>query len=180
MLWVTQHFVFPGVLGSWCSSRAELCVCPVGDRTRLPLNMRMGRNFPSDPCPELITRAVNSTDASVATGEPTGMCCWTAKLEFFGVGGMSCQPGFPDLPCALWLCFEQSTWSGGRHGTSHLPWEHQEFGGLLTFHMGFVLAGLEFCSGEAGCRGKTDPGCSTESWVRGCSSHSQLLLPGRN
>lgn len=26
-VWVAQHFVFQGVLRSWCSSRAELCVC---------------------------------------------------------------------------------------------------------------------------------------------------------
>lgn len=71
-----------------------------------PLNMSMGKNFPSSMCPQLITRAVNSIDTSVAMGELAGMItvvrCFTAKFLFSRIAGLALlQPSRDELPARL-------------------------------------------------------------------------------
>lgn len=66
----------------------------------------MGKNFLSSMCPQLVTRAVNSIDASVAIGELAGMItvvrCFTAKFLFSKIAGLVLlQPARDELPARL-------------------------------------------------------------------------------
>lgn len=66
----------------------------------------MGKNFPSSMCPQLITRAVNSIDASVAVGELAGVIavvgCVTGKFLFSRIAGLVLlQPTGDESPARL-------------------------------------------------------------------------------